>query len=140
MNERKSEKNKHEAMPRQLNEVKKLKVLFTPPDFSDYAPPNGFIPMERGAHALMYYALLARKQYEELIVDPIFLEGSEDLVPNFVQLFKSIAMAYGTTPERMVRFWSNVDMQFTMMKLPKLPEGDRYRFNTIAHVITETKQ
>lgn len=140
--QKKSQKNKYEKLARQinLNKVKSLQVVFTPPNFSSYAPPNGFIPVERAAHALMYYALLAKKQYDELIVDPLVYEGENDVVPNFHQLFKSIALMYGVEPQEMIRFWINVDMQFDVLNLARVPDADFFRFNLTPQIVTETKQ
>lgn len=87
----------------------------------------------------MYYAILARKNYEEHVLNPIVYEGEKDPNVNFKELFKSIALMYSTTPEKMVKFWSNVDMQFTIMRLPKLPDEDKYRFDRTAGIITERK-
>jgi len=106
---------------------KPINITFTPPTFGAYEQPNGWLIRETACHALFYYYLIARHNYEEHIKDPIVYEGDADPETNFKQLFNSIALAYGVAPEKMLQFWSNIDLQCDVLELPKLPE--KYRFN-----------
>ncbi len=107
--------------------MKEITALFQPPTFGEYEQPNGWLVREAACHGLFYYYLIARKNFEEYVKDPIVYEGDKDPETNFQQLFSSIALAYGVEPEKMLKFWSNVDLQCDVLKLPKLPE--EYRFN-----------
>lgn len=106
---------------------KPIDITFNPPTFGEYEQPKGWLIREPACHALFYYYLIARRNYEEHIKDPIVYEGDLDPEVNFKQLFSSIALAYGIEPEKMLKFWSNVDLQCGILDLPKLPE--EYRFN-----------
>lgn len=105
--------------------------------FERYIIPNGFLPRDIAAHALFRYYVSARQIYEEIILDPIVYEGDEDPVFNLEELFKTFALAYGTEPERMIKFWPAVDMQCVLLRIPKMPEGDRFRFNHIPNIKIE---
>lgn len=107
------------------------------PAFNEYNVPNGWLQNDPACHALWYYYLIARRVYEECILDPVVYEGDKDPEYNFQQMFTSTAFAYGVAPERMIKFWSNVDMQCSTMQLPKMPEGDQYRFNKTPEVRTQ---
>lgn len=98
-------------------------VSFHPPTFQDYETPKGWLQHDPACHALFYYYLIARRNYEEDIKDPIVLEGDKDPELNFKQLFTSIALAYGVAPDKMLKFWSNVNLQCDLLKLPQLPES-----------------
>lgn len=67
----------------------------------------------------------------------MFLEGTTDHPTNFKQQFTTCATIYGVTPEQMVKFWSNVDMQCTVLMLPKMPDEDRYRFDKTPEIKTQ---
>ncbi len=120
-----------------LEQIDNVKVQWEPRLFMDYVKPKGWLEQDTTCHALFFYYLMARRAYEENIKDPVFLEGHIDLEVNFKQLFTSIARLYGTTPEEMVRFWSNVDMQCYALKLPKLADG--YKFNKKIEVNSDGK-
>jgi len=122
----------------ELEQIDDVKVQWQPRLFMDYVKPNGWLEKDTTCHGLFFYYLMARKAYEDNIKDPIFIEGDIDLEVNFRQLFTSIARLYGTRPERMVRFWSHVDMQVMALKLPKLPE--QYKFNSEIRVKTNGKR
>lgn len=111
-----------------------MRLKFDTPRFFDYAPPNGFLPYDAPNNALFYYYLLARKAYEEIILDPLVLEGERDPEANFRQLFTSVAIAYGVKPEEMAKCWHNVDMQCHALDMPLLPDEERYRFNRIQEI------
>lgn len=106
------------------------RASLTLPIFGDYQPPNGFLTRDRACHALMYYALTARRTYEEVVLDTqIVYEGHDDMQANFRQMFTSIAMLYDVTTQEMTKHWSAVNMQFDALNLPQLPDEERYRFN-----------
>ena len=102
--------------------------ILAPPLYVDMVAPRGFLDQYRESHALWYYYTLARKAYEEIIADPIVLEGDRDPTANFRQLFTSIAKLYGVQPEAMAKCWPQIDMQCFALNLPKLPDEERYRF------------
>ena len=115
----------------------KINIAFDPPLYEQLIPENGgFLPRDISAHALWYYYLIARTNWEKEM-DPIVLEGDIDPVYDYKQLFTSVAIIYGTTPEVMVKHWPQVDFQATMLGVPKLPNEDRYRFNRIAEIKTQ---
>lgn len=101
------------------------------PAFPQYLEPHGLLVDDRACYALFYYYLLGRKAYENSlgIGDEIVYEGKLDPQYNFIQLFKTIAMIYGVSEERMVHFWPQVDLTCVLNRLPKMPHGDKYRFN-----------
>lgn len=111
-------------------------VELNPPYFPGYTQPNGWLDPCRACQGLWYYYLLARKAYEEHILNPIVLEGDEDPKHDFRQLWSSVAKLYQVQPEEMVHFWSNVDLQCTTLKMPKMPGGDQYRFDAVPEVRT----
>lgn len=88
--------------------------------FNDLTAPNGFLLPHPACQALWYYTILIKMQKLEE-VDPI---QYDDVWPPRVrhakELFMSIAMLYSTTPDMMLKFWPNVDMQCVSMKSPKV--------------------
>lgn len=99
---------------------------------------GGFLCDHEACHALMYYALLGRRAYEENILgDGIQYEGIPDNETNFPQLLRSISDLYGVKPEQMTKHWKEVEAQFVFLNLPMLPEEERYRFNTRIELITK---
>ncbi len=111
-------------------------LMLHPRGFPEYTQPNGFLIDDVACQGLFHYALIARNNYEQE-TQGIVLEGDRDPEFNYKQLFMSIATMYATTPERMVRFWQNVDMQMTVLKLPKVPDEERLRFSKTPEVKTQ---
>jgi hypothetical protein len=109
-------------------------IQFHPPIFPSLIAPHGFLTNKRQTHALWYYYLSARQAYENIVVDPIVYEGEDDPSADFRQLIERIAIIYGVSVEEMVKCWDVVDMQCFALKLPKLPDEERYRFNRIGRV------
>jgi len=103
--------------------------------FHGYDKPKGWLDPHIACQGLFYYYLIARRNYEEERAG-IVLEGDDDPVYNYTQLFSSIALAYNTQPEVMAKFWRNVDMQCWALQLPKMPEGGKYRMNGKAIIRT----
>ena len=100
------------------------------PIFGQYQTPFGYLTRDRACHALMYYALTARRVYERVVLDrQIVYEGHDDATSNFRQQFTSIAMLYDVETVEMAKHWQAVDMQFDTLELPQLPDEERYRFN-----------
>lgn len=113
-----------------VDKSKNFKLFLNMPIFGAYQTPLGFLPRERAAHALMYYALTARHAYEEVVQGhAIVYEGHDDPTANFKEMFTNIAQLYEVAPETMAKFWPEVDMQFTALELPQLPKEERYRFD-----------
>lgn len=109
-------------------------VIMQMPQFVDLIAPLGFLDGYRESHALWYYYTIARRTYEEVILDPIVLEGEQDPAANFRQMFIGVARAYGVEPEAMAKCWPQVDMQCTAMGYPKLPDEQRYRYSTTIQI------
>lgn len=128
-----TDKSIQDMMP-DLEEIDGKKIQWEPRLFMDYVRPAGWLERDTSCHGLFFYYLQARLAYENIIKDPAFLEGHLDPEINLKQLFTSIARMYGTTPEKMVKFWSNVSMQCLALKLPELP--DRYKFNSKIEIET----
>ena len=99
----------------------KGRIVFDIRRFVEYLPPAGFLNNHVACHALMYYALIARSNYEEQ-KETIVLEDEPEKAYNYRQLMSSIATIYGCQPEEMVKFWVNVDMQFRTLDLPLVPQ------------------
>lgn len=107
-----------------------------PTIFVELLPPNGVLHEHPACHALWQYAYFVHKriddkdgpQYED---DPIDLMRVNELK----QTFTSLAILYGTTPERMLRFWKNVDCQMSLMHSKKIPK--KFRFDDIPEVKTQ---
>ncbi len=111
-----------------------MKIEPNPPFFLNYMQPNGFLDASRESHGLWNYYVCARLTYETHIVDVIALEDEKETVPNFKQLFTSIAMMYGVQPEAMAKCWPLIDMQCFALELPQLPKEERYRFDNVETV------
>lgn len=112
-------------------------ITFQPPTFEEYEAPRGWLKHDPACHALWYYYIVASNNYREHIEDPIVLEGDPDVLPDFSQLFTSIATMYGVQPEKMIQFWVNVDLQCLKMELKELPKHDKFRFNKKLKIRTQ---
>lgn len=111
---------------------------FDCPVFKDYVVPNGYLNTDGACHALFYYAVLARRAYEDNVQGhALQLEGTVSNVTNFYQLYLSIAFMYGVTPEAMQRYWPAVDMQFFALQIPALPKENRYRHDSVPEFKTQ---
>lgn len=106
-------------------------IQFNPPFYTAYIEPFGFLNRENETHALWNYYTKARNAFETCDVSPVVLEGEKDPETNFRQLFESVATMYGVEPNAMAKCWSRIDMQCLALGLPKLPDEERFRFNTI---------
>ncbi len=112
-------------------------ITFHPPTFEAYEIPRGWLQHDAACHALWYYYITASNNYREHIQDPMVLEGDPDVIPDFSQLFTSIATMYGVQPEAMIKFWSNVDLQCDTLEIFKMPTHDKFRFNKIPEIKTQ---
>jgi len=109
------------------------RIVFDTPFFGAYCVPHGFLcATDDACHALMYYAVNARRAYEENELgfgvqydDPNILWNKS----NFRQLWETICIVYGIPESAMVRHWPCVDMQCRVLNIPQLPDEERYRFN-----------
>ena len=100
--------------------------------FEDFIHPNGHLDWTMEAHALMFYYLNARRNYEIYeLGDPIVYEGQDDPRCNYRQLFESIASLYGVNPNDMNNRWAMIDLQCDLMTFPRLPEKTPYRYSAI---------
>lgn len=107
-----------------------------PTIFVELLPPEGVLVEDTACHALWQYAMLVHKriddkegpQYED---DPIDLMQINELK----QTFMSLAILYKTTPEKMIKFWVNVDLQMSLIGSRKIMK--KYRFDTIPEVRTQ---
>lgn len=107
------------------------KPIFEYPMYLNYNIPHGWLANEKPCHALFYYALLAIKAQHQWEANVIVYEGNLTPDPNFKQLFTSVATMYGVSPESMLKFWTNVDMQLVQMGSQGVPKKARYRFDSI---------
>lgn len=113
-----------------MTDSKTVNIVMRPMRFVHYTQPMGFLDMTDECFALWYYYVLARKAYEEIVLDPMVYEGDKDPTTNFQQLMTSVAKLYGVQPEGMTKCWKQVDAQCWAMQLPKMPEGEKYRFDS----------
>jgi hypothetical protein len=114
---------------------KSARVAYQAPRFDAYLAPHGYFVDDPACHALFRYYLAARQNFEnEHKGGKLVYEGNLDPKYNYVQLFRSVAQWYGVTPERMTKFWSNIDMQCRLLQLPLMPDEERYRFNRTTNV------
>lgn len=129
--------NEKTPLSKSLQEKLGTRLVLAFPYFSQYLPPQGFLDEDHACHALFYYALLARKNWEEYIKhSPVEYEGELTQQVNFRGLFNSISELYGEPTEKMIRFWSAVDLTFDAIGIPRLPDEERYRFNKPFEVIS----
>ncbi len=116
---------------------KKYNIIFDPPLFLGYMQPNGYLDQHRESHGLFYYNLIARNAYEKHISDSLKVEGELEVSPNFRNIFKSVATLYGVQPEAMAKCWDMVDAQCRILKIPALPNEERYRFDRAGEIRTQ---
>lgn len=112
-------------------------LFLTPEMYDSYNFPTGWLTNDPACHALWHYYVLARNTWESVIDNPVVYEDELDSSADFRQLFLSTATLYGVAPERMVKFWVNVDMQAWRLKLPKLADEDKFRFNKAPEIKTQ---
>jgi len=96
--------------------------------FINMVAPEGFLDNYMETHALWYYYLCARQAWEQVTKDPMAYEGQLDSGVNYKQLFNSVARLYQVSPEHMVNCWQQIDKQCDLLRLPRLPDEERYRF------------
>lgn len=117
-----------------------LVLNFTYPTFERYVRPDGFLcnaTRHRDCHALFYYYLTSRLNYEQIVLNRIIeYEGSPSAETHFRKCLETIANIYGVKPNDMTKHWGCVDMQCLAEDLPKLPDEERYRFNKTGSVVT----
>lgn len=107
-----------------------------PTMFIELLPPEGVLNTDAACHALWHYASIVRgrieaksgPQYDDDIID---LMNVYDLQ----KVFTSIALLYKTTPEKMIKFWKNVDLQMRLMK--SNPIEAKYRFDKVPEIKTQ---
>lgn len=117
-----------------LNKMREFRIKFEAPQFTPYLIKNGgCLPDDRDCHALFFYAIYARKLYEDKYLGrEIQYEGEAEVPPDFPRKFKTAAMIYGADPERMIRFWPEVEAQFEAASIPQVPEF--LRFNKVPEI------
>lgn len=120
-----------------MKKNKTLNINFDVPIFSALNAPKGFLNSDLACHALWYYATLTKKNMEHRFKAPQYEdeEREKDFHKNQKELFKSVATMYGVAPERMLHFWSNIDIQMTIMGGDRLPAS--VRFQTVPEVRTQ---
>ncbi len=106
------------------------------PLFPGYMQPYGYLSPARECHALFYYYLCAMRVYEnEIVGERIVYEGEQDPIYKFRNLFTSLAALYNVSSEKMAAYWDLVDAQADLMMFPRLPDEEKYRFNTPSNII-----
>lgn len=110
-------------------------LQFEPIRFQGRMIPQGYLASDDACQALYYYSILARRMQERTSNDPnfaaILYEGELDENVNFRELFISIAKMYGVQPERMEKFWLNIDMQLVSEGCPKLEGRARFQWKPV---------
>ncbi len=106
-------------------------LTFDVPRFNAFNKPNGELIDNPACHALFYYVVKLKNILEERKADQSY-EG--DASPgafflNMKQLFSSIALAYGVSPEHMLKYWPEVDLQCFLMGSNRVEK--QYRFDEI---------
>src|SRR5690349_9960233 len=97
------------------------------PFFRDFEMPNGFLARDPACHALWYYCGLIRRQINESN-ETIRYDNEGPVVPerHAKNLFETVAFLYGVAPEKMLQFWTNVDLQMAQMGADKMPAWSRF--------------
>lgn len=114
--------------------LKNAQITYDVPIFNKYTTPNGFLVSDMACQALFRYYLSASDVLDRW-EKQITLEGDRDIPkPNYRGLFLTWATCYGVAPERMIKFWPNVDMQCTMSEFKHLPKTDEIRFTTVPEI------
>lgn len=114
------------ATPPSQEQFQPLPILFL-----QYQQPFGYLSPVRESHGLWFYYVHARRNYEEEVQGVrIECEGERSLLYNYHQFLTSVCKMYGTTIERITNYWPEIDMQCTVLELPKLPNIEKYRFNS----------
>jgi hypothetical protein len=121
------------------NKIRNVEAFAEVRKYDELLPPHGFLADDPACHALFYYACLTRIHIDNFD-DELQYEGvyvTQVRTSNRLNLMRSIAVVYGTTPERMVKFWRNVDMTFEMSfgERKKIPA--EFRFDDIPEVKTQ---
>lgn len=113
-----------------MSKDKTMNVRYECTIYSDLLTPNGMLAKAIPCHALMNYAITVRDllQRQETQVK---YEGELDIVHDYRSLFIGIAKQYGVEPEEMEKYWYNIDMQFTLMGITKLPNTPQIRHGKV---------
>ena len=114
-----------------------LKLKLEAPRFLKYESPKGYLTNHPACHALWYYYVIARNAFETNEEEPIVLEGDEDPVNDYTQIFTSVATLYGVQPEEMVKYWDNIDNQCRLLRLPLMGKSEKLRMNSVPEVRTQ---
>ena len=114
------------------------KINFNAPLYPDFEKPTGWLcnrHLNRECHALFYYSITARYAWEKCVRgDAIIYEGAPDPQVNFETLIKSIAFLYNVKLTEMVQHWPCVSMLHHDLKIPILPDEERFRFTNAARL------
>ena len=113
----------------------KKHIVFQPELFPDVTMPNGWLHEDVGCQALWYYTYLVKRLLNDIEDTMQYDDVWPTHIKNARQLFSSVALLYGVAPERMVKFWKNVDMQCLIMKSPRVPK--EFRFDDIPELRTQ---
>ncbi len=119
--------------------MKSMRLNLRMPRFLPYTKQHGgHLDDKPEVHALWFYYLMARSAYEQVECG---FEIQYDLQQqstqtHYRQQFESAALAYSVNPNEMAKYWDQVDRQCTAMNLPRMPEGERFRFNTTSEGFT----
>lgn len=126
--------NPHNDKSRQIHDPRKFHLM--QPMYLKYMRPLGMLcQREVGCHALFTYAMNARKAWEYERSNLLAYEGDPDTAVNYLDLLKSTAFLYDVHINSLISHWSCVDAQLQLLRLPAIPNEERYRFNR-PHVVT----
>lgn len=101
--------------------MKQLRI--TPILFTDYLPPQGFLPRELAAHACWYYYVCCEATHAivgKSTDDQIVLEGEPWHDKHYDNQRMAITMVYDLeSPNEIDRFWPAVRLQARALGLPE---------------------
>lgn len=103
------------------------------PYWTEKIVPKGGLVQDNACHGLWYYYCLAVYNWWNETYGTRY-EDDPEPQHNYFNLFNSIANMYGTTPERMAKFWPNIDMQCRLDGLHRLP--GEFRFDSVPEITT----
>lgn len=119
--------------------MKSMRLNLRMPRYLPYTKAKGgHLDDKPEVHALWFYYTVARLAFEQVEQGfEIQLDLQQQSTQTYYrQQFESAALAYNVNPNEMCKYWDQIDRQCTAMNLPRLPEGERFRFNTTSEGFT----
>lgn len=100
---------------------------------------KGWLCKTMECHACFYYAMTARRNYEQYVLGfEVQLEEIDyTSKTDFKHCFDTIILLYGAQPEKVISHWSCVDRQMKELGISLLPDEEKYRFNNVPEIKTQ---